>query len=80
MKRHSSNTLNSSSETFIPKYTSSIEQIQSPECLTQTRHQAIEEAAYLRASERGFASGGELDDWLAGEAEFEGGRIGNLIV
>lgn len=31
------------------------------------RHQKIAMAAYYRAETRGFASGGELDDWLAAE-------------
>lgn len=29
----------------------------------------IAQAAYFRAEKRGFAPGGELDDWLAAEAE-----------
>jgi len=31
--------------------------------------QLIEEAAYYRAEQRGFAPGHELDDWVAAEAE-----------
>jgi hypothetical protein len=31
----------------------------------------IAEAAYLRAERRGFASGGEEEDWLAAEAEVD---------
>jgi hypothetical protein len=34
----------------------------------------IAEAAYLRAARRGFAPGGEMDDWLAAEREI----LGNL--
>lgn len=32
-------------------------------------HRRIAEAAYYRAAERGFAPGGELEDWLAAEAQ-----------
>jgi Protein of unknown function (DUF2934) len=35
------------------------------------RETMIQEAAYFRAERRGFAHGGELDDWLAAEAEIE---------
>jgi len=31
----------------------------------------IAEAAYFRAEKRGFALGGELDDWLAAESEID---------
>jgi hypothetical protein len=31
----------------------------------------IATAAYFKAEERGFAPGGELDDWLAAETEFD---------
>lgn len=31
----------------------------------------IAEAAYFRAERRGFALGGELDDWIAAEAEID---------
>jgi hypothetical protein len=31
----------------------------------------IAEAAYFRAERRGFVVGGELDDWLAAEAEID---------
>ena len=33
------------------------------------RHDAIAAAAYLRAQQRGFEPGHELEDWLAAEAE-----------
>lgn len=33
------------------------------------RQRLISEAAYYRAQKRNFASGRELDDWLAAEAE-----------
>lgn len=32
---------------------------------------SIAAAAYFRAEGRGFAPGGELDDWLAAETEFD---------
>lgn len=35
------------------------------------RRQLIAEAAWYRAEARGFAPGGEVDDWLAAEAEVD---------
>ena len=35
------------------------------------RRQMIAEAAYLRAERRGFAPGGEIEDWLAAEEEVD---------
>lgn len=35
------------------------------------RRAMIEQAAYLRAERRGFAPGGEAEDWLAAEAEVD---------
>ncbi len=35
------------------------------------RRAMIAQAAYLRAERRGFAPGGELEDWLAAEAEVD---------
>jgi hypothetical protein len=35
------------------------------------RHQLIQLAAYYKAQQRGFAVGGELDDWLAAEGEVD---------
>jgi Protein of unknown function (DUF2934) len=37
------------------------------------RHARIAEIAYRNADKRGFAPGGELDDWLTAEREFEAG-------
>lgn len=34
--------------------------------------QSIAEAAYFKAEKRGFASGCDVDDWLAAEAEITG--------
>jgi hypothetical protein len=34
-----------------------------------SRHHEIAVAAYFRAEKRGFAPGGELEDWLSAEAE-----------
>lgn len=31
----------------------------------------VEQAAYLRAERRGFTPGGEVEDWLAAEAEVD---------
>ena len=36
-----------------------------------TREQRIAERAYLRAEQRGFAPGGEVEDWLAAERELD---------
>lgn len=36
-----------------------------------TRYNLIARAAYLRAEKRGFAPGGETQDWLEAEAEIE---------
>jgi hypothetical protein len=36
----------------------------------EARYRWIAQAAYLRAETRGFAPGGEVEDWLAAEAEF----------
>jgi hypothetical protein len=37
----------------------------------ETRRAMIAEAAYLRAEQRGFASGYELEDWLLAEREVD---------
>ena len=36
-----------------------------------TRRAMVAQAAYLRAQRRGFAAGGEVEDWLAAEAEVD---------
>ena len=38
------------------------------------RHQRICELAYRRAEQRGFAPGGETEDWLEAEREVDAGR------
>ena len=38
----------------------------------EAARQRIAEAAYYRAERRAFASGNEIDDWLAAEAEITG--------
>lgn len=40
-----------------------------PEIAAKARYELIETAAYLRAAQRGFEPGHELEDWLAAEAE-----------
>jgi hypothetical protein len=35
------------------------------------RRAMVEQAAYLRAERRGFTPGGEVEDWLAAEAEVD---------
>ena len=38
----------------------------------EERWHMVAEAAYWRAEKRGFAGGGEVDDWLAAEADIDG--------
>lgn len=38
------------------------------------RYQRICDLAYRRAEQRGFAPGGEIDDWLDAEREVDAGR------
>ena len=40
-----------------------------PQVNDEQRRQMIEVIAYYRAERRGYCEGGELDDWLAAEAE-----------
>ncbi|HEY8506795.1 MAG TPA: DUF2934 domain-containing protein [Steroidobacteraceae bacterium] len=43
-----------------------------PKSITpEMRRAMIAEAAYLRAERRGFAPGGEVEDWLAAEREVD---------
>lgn len=42
-----------------------------PVCSQEEREHMICEAAYFYAQRRGFAAGGELDDWLRAEAEID---------
>lgn len=37
----------------------------------EERKRMIAEAAYYRAERRGFATGGELDDWIEAETEID---------
>jgi membrane protein len=41
----------------------------------QRRYERIAEAAYRRAERRGFAFGGEVDDWLAAEREYDAATL-----
>jgi hypothetical protein len=59
MKQQIENTPNISGDAVTPTPTNSPELIQSLEEVSQARYQAIHEAAYRRASERGVASGGD---------------------
>lgn len=43
----------------------------------EERHRLIAEAAYFRASQRGFPGGAEVEDWLAAEAEIDGKLLGS---
>ena len=38
------------------------------------RHRRICDLAYRRAEQRGFAPGGEVEDWLEAEREVDAGR------
>ena len=42
-----------------------------PQVTSQEREQMIATRAYLRAEQRGFASGHEQEDWLQAEAEVD---------
>ena len=45
------------------------------------RLQHIAMAAYFKAERRGFAPGGELNDWLVAEQEFEaGGDLARMAI
>ena len=43
-----------------------------PTVSTDDRQRMIQEAAYYRYVQRGFANGHDLEDWLAAEAELDG--------
>jgi Protein of unknown function (DUF2934) len=43
------------------------------------REKKVADAAYFRAERRGFAPGFEVEDWLAAEAEVDGGGTGELL-
>jgi len=43
----------------------------------EAHRRRIAEAAYYRAERRGFAPGGEVDDWLEAEREIETGDDGS---
>lgn len=38
---------------------------------SEERTRLVAEAAYFKAAQRGFAGGGELEDWIAAEAEID---------
>ena len=42
-----------------------------PDATPEERRQLIAETAYFLAERRGFAEGGEMDDWLQAEAEID---------
>lgn len=39
--------------------------------IPEERYRMIATAAYFRAKQRGFASGYEMEDWIAGEAQID---------
>lgn len=42
------------------------------------REVLIATAAYFKAAQRGFAPGGEIEDWLAAEREFDAASGGSV--
>jgi hypothetical protein len=50
--------------------------VAAPRISPEERHRLIAEAAYFRASQRGFDGGAEVEDWLAAEAEIDGKLLG----
>ena len=42
-----------------------------PVCWLEERSRMVAEAAYFRAERRGFAPGGDLEDWLRAEADID---------
>lgn len=42
-----------------------------PEITPELRRHMIQEAAYLRAEQRGFANGDPVNDWLAAEKDID---------
>jgi hypothetical protein len=52
-----------------PKATKSTATSAKMQVSEDTRRAMIAESAYLRAERRGFASGGEVEDWIAAEQE-----------
>lgn len=61
VKRHLPGATAARTETTSERAAPSLEQ----------RRAMIAQAAYFRAEQRGFAPGGELEDWLAAEAQIE---------
>lgn len=55
-------------KTVAPKIT---RRAAAPAVSADERHQLIAVAAYLRAEQRGFAPGGELEDWVVAEREID---------
>jgi DUF2934 family protein len=49
--------------------------VQALDISPQERQRMIEEAAYYRAQQRGFAPGNEMEDWVAAETEVDA-RLG----
>ena len=49
-----------------------VEPASRPSAVDPSRDARISEAAYYRAERRGFAEGGEIEDWLSAEREIDG--------
>ena len=43
------------------------------------QHYQVSLAAYYKAEQRGFSSGGELEDWLEAERDILGDQIENQV-
>jgi hypothetical protein len=77
MKRQGKNIFSNYGDAATPKYSNPSPSIKSSKDATQARYHDTGDAANWRASERGFASGSEIDDWFGAEANLDNAQIGN---
>lgn len=64
----SANTLQKATLQMLPRDAVQVVNSAIPACI---RRDMIEQLAYFKAQERGFAPGREVDDWLAAEREID---------
>jgi hypothetical protein len=57
-----------------PRPTLIVQRLVAHRLTPEERHRRISELAYKRAEQRGFAPGGEQDDWMEAEREVDAGR------
>lgn len=72
--RKTGGAVGSGKEKIIPKAPATATEVVAAEVSAsgfEDRQQMIARAAYFRAERRGFAPGGELQDWFEAEAELE---------